>query len=84
MKLQLLLSKDMQETMPKTCKIILNFGEISVVFEEDKIVIEGLHCVVEDTQENIVKWLKPFDGVAVGNGIPQLEQFRIMHIKDDI
>ena len=41
----------------------------------------GDNAVVRGETEEIVKWLKPFDGVAVGVGSPQMEKFEIKHIK---
>jgi site-specific recombinase XerD len=34
-----------------------------------------------DKIENIQNWLRPFDGVIIGDGNPQLQNFSIMHIK---
>jgi len=39
--------------------------------------------ILEDTRENFIKWLKPFDGIWIGTGDPQHESFQIMHIKDE-
>lgn len=80
MKLHLLLTDDIAPTMPDTCKIIHDFGRLVVKFDDDTKK-EGLHCVVEDETENIKTWLKPFDGIVVGSGVPQFEKFSIQHIK---
>ncbi len=80
MQLHLLLTTDIAQTMPESCKVVHDFGTLTVIFA-DKTRKTGLHCVVEDTEENIIKWLKPFDGFIKGNGSPQLEQFTICHIK---
>ena len=79
MKLHLLLTDDIAATKPESCKIIMDFGQLDVVFDKD--LKSGLHCIVQDETKNIINWLKPFDGVVVGNGVPQSEQFQIMHIK---
>lgn len=78
MKLHLLLTNDIAQTKPDTCKVIMDFGQLLVKF--DKETRTGLHCVVEDTQENIINWLKPYDGFVKGSGIPQFEEFSIVHI----
>ena len=45
----------------------------------------GDNAVLEGKDEDFVKWLKPFDGFAVGvGGSPQFEQFEIAHIADDL
>lgn len=85
MQLHLLLTDDIKETMPNTCKITDDFGKLDIVFDNADgkgITIKtGLHCFVEDTTENIIKWLKPFDGFIKGNGYPMMETFEICHIK---
>ena len=44
--------------------------------------MEGDNAVIEGEQQDVIDWLKPFDGVAIGRGgSPQFEQFEIMHIK---
>lgn len=60
--------------------IVMDFGQLLVKFGDTESRT-GLHCVVEDTQENIVNWLKPFDDFVKGNGTPQTEQFTIVHKK---
>jgi hypothetical protein len=75
--------------MPDTIKVIHNFGEISVRFEalDPKDQPEywiGDNAVVEGEKDEVVKWLKPFDGVAIGCGSPQLERFTIRSIKKDM
>ena len=83
MKLHLLLTTDIALTKPKTCKIIMNFGWLVVRFG-DNTEKEGIHCVVEDETDNIVGWLKQYDGIVKGNGNPITEQFEIVHIKDNL
>ncbi len=80
MRLHLLLTSEISKTKPDTCKIIMDFGHLPVVFKDGNQVA-GLHCVVEDTEENICNWLRPFDGFVKGSGIPQFEQFTIAHIE---
>lgn len=81
MHLHLLLTPELSP-IPKTCKIVHDFGPLVVVFDGfDK---EGKHCVVEDTQENIITWLKPFDGFVKGNGNPMMESFTIVHVKEGL
>ncbi len=82
MKLHLLLTTDIAPFMPKSCQIIHDFGSLEVIFGDDMADIkEGKHCVVEDTEENINAWLKPFAGFVKGNGSPITEKFTIAHIK---
>ena len=76
--------------MPDTVKIIHNFGEIQVRFSslednDDKaMILNGDNAIVEGEQDEIIKWLKQFDGIPVGDGFPQGEQFTIMHIKEEL
>lgn len=84
MKLHLLLTPEIDKTKPETCKIIADFGFLQVIFKglsgKDDHIESGTHCFIEDTEENIVKWLKPFDGFVKGNGNPMMESFTIAHI----
>lgn len=73
---------------PESVNIIVDYGEILVVFPDEKGDIQhdmrGNNAVVECSQEDLIKWLKPFDGFALGNGVPQMEKFTIVHVKDDL
>lgn len=89
MKLDLLLTPELWKSMPETITVIENFGNIQVIFpainpKENPLVINGDSAIVEGETSEIVKWLKPIDGVAVGCGSPQLEKFRIMHIDENL
>jgi hypothetical protein len=89
MTLDLLLTPELWKTMPETITVVHNFGFIRVIFpandpKEEPLIINGDSAVVEGEQDEIVKWLKPFDGVAIGCGSPQLEKFTIMHIDENL
>jgi hypothetical protein len=89
MTLDLLLTPELWKSMPKTIVVVHNFGFVRVIFpandpKEEPMIMDGDSAVVEGETNEIVKWLKPFDGVAVGCGIPQLEKFEIMHIDENL
>lgn len=89
MTIDLLLTSEMRETMPETVKITFNFGHTMVRFpaldpKEEPFFMAGDSVVLEVDSDVFVKWLKPFDGVAIGCGVPQLENFTIHHIKDEL
>lgn len=92
MKQHLLVTDEMKATMPKELKVVFDAGRIGVVFHKkdsyDTKDIEfdmyGDNMILEGEQETFINWLKEFDGIAVGNGVPQLEQFEIMHIKEEL
>ena len=89
MKLPILLTSEVKATMPKTIKVLANFGHTQVRFpavkeNADPLILIGDNAVVEGSEEDIIKWLKPFDGVAIGGESPQLEQFTIMHIDKNL
>lgn len=88
MKQHILLTPEIKKAMPDTIKELHNFGRIEVIFPaiddtDESLILSGDNAIVEGEQEDIVNWLKPFDGVPVGDGFPQGEQFTMMHIKDD-
>lgn len=85
----LLLTPEIKSAMPDTIMELHNFGDIEVIFpainsEVADLIIHGDNAIIEGEQDEIVKWLKEFDGVPVGDGFPQGEKFTIMHIKDDV
>lgn len=87
MNLDILLTPELKKTIPDTIKVPFNYGEIIVIFPNDDGTnneMIGDNAVVSGEKQDIVNWLKPFDGIAVGCGTPQLEEFQIMHIKDDL
>jgi len=89
MRLDLLLTEEIKATMPDTIKIEENFGEIDVRFDavdpnEEGEILTGDSVIIEGDQAEVIKWLKPFGGVPIGCGVPQLEEFTICHIKDDL
>ena len=89
MKQHLLLTPEIKSAMPDTIKELHNFGRIDVIFpaidkDGEDMILSGENAIVEGEQEEIVKWLMPFDAVPVGDGFPQGEHFTIMHIKDEV
>jgi len=85
----LLLTPEIKAAMPDTITELHNFGYILVRFpslEEgnEPLILVGENAIVEGEKDEIIKWLKPFDAVPVGNGFPQGENFRMMHIKDGV
>ena len=86
----ILLTPEIRATLPQSVVITHNFGTIDVRFpaldpKEEPMILRGDNVVIEGEQDDIVNWLKPFDGVAVGTGgSPQFEHFTIMHIKDEL
>jgi len=86
----ILLTDEVKATMPETLKIPHNFGRISVRFpavnpKDEPLILHGDNAVVEGDTQEFIKWLKPFDGVAISEcGVPQLEQFVIMHIDENL
>jgi hypothetical protein len=87
--LNILLTEELKATMPETIKITHNFCNIDVIFDainpnDEPLILNGDNVVVEGSQEEIIKWFKPFDGVPIGSGSPRMENFTIMHIKDNL
>lgn len=90
MTLNLLLTPELWKDMPETITVVHNFGHIQVIFpplnpKEHPLMMGGDNAVVEGETNEIIKWLKPFDGIAVGvGGSPQFEQFEIRHIDENL
>jgi hypothetical protein len=90
MTVQLLLTDEIKATMPETINVLFNYGRIQVRFpalngnDKEALMMFGDNAVLEGDADEFVKWLKPFDGIAVGNGVPQMESFSIMHIDENL
>ena len=86
MKQHLLITKEMMATKPDSIKIIVSYPNVEVIFpaleagDKDEFMI-GDNAILDGNEKDFIDWLAPFDGVAVGNGVPQSEEFEIMHIK---
>ena len=88
MTVHILLTDEVKATMPETVKEVFNFGLIQVRFPalkegEPPLDLFGDNAVVEAETAEIIKWLKPSAGVAIGNGIQRTEKFTIMHIDEN-
>jgi len=75
-----LLVEDKIRPIPEDVKVLFDWDTVSII-TADKNGASGSHMMVEGTPESIKNWLRPFDGVWVGVGAPQLQQFEIKHIK---
>lgn len=83
MQVHLIITTDMLHTMKPSTKIIHDFGNLPVVFEDGDLIIAGKHAIVEDEKDNIVSWLKDFEFFALGNGSPMTEQFSLSSIDEE-
>lgn len=81
----LLLPPDVLAKKPETTKIIMEFGQLTVVFGNNiNNTRRGLHCIVADKRENIIDWLSQFDEIVLGSGTPQFESFTLTSIKEEL
>ena len=84
-KLHILLTPEVQSKKPDSAEIIMEWGQLKVVFGGNLNDTQtGIHCFIEDTKENFIKWLGKFDGVVIGNGVPMMESFTVMHINEKL
>lgn len=72
--LHLLLTPNIAATKPGTCKIVADGGGCGWCLERSL----WKDCVVEDTKENLIQWLKLFDEIPVGISNPSFNQFKIV------
>jgi len=88
--INILLTPEIRATMPNSVVVVMDYGRIDVRFpaldpKEEPMILSGDNVVIDGEEDDIIKWLKPFDDIAVGSGgSPQFEQFTIMHIKKDL
>lgn len=83
--LELLLTDDILRAKPSTTEIVSDYGRLMAIFGNNiNNTRTGKHCVVKDTEQNLINWLKPFDEVILGCGIPMLQSFTITKIKEHL
>ena len=82
MKLILLVSEAMKP-IPNEVKVIENWGDVSIFHNIPKMYSWGDHMLLEGERSDFERWLMPFDGVWIGKGIPQFQEFEVGHIKDE-
>lgn len=83
--LELLLTDDVLRAKPSTTEIIFDYGRLTAVFNNDiNNTRTGKHCVVKDTEQNLINWLKPFDEVIIGCGTPMFQSFTITKITEHL
>lgn len=78
MKIHLLAQFEMLP-VPKNIEVVQDFGQVSITTTGSE-VIGGSHMMVEGSERALKDWLRPFDGVWVGVGSPQMQEFEVMHI----
>jgi hypothetical protein len=82
MHLALLVERKM-EPVPADIKVVNSWGFVSVQTGEGLKgpFVAGDHMALEGEPEAFQKWLRPFDGVWVGQGSPIMQSFVVKHIK---
>ncbi len=76
-----MLVEEKQKPIPPEITVKENWGPLTVVTDANGRVY-GEHMMLEGSAADFVEWLKPFDGVWVGEGSPTAQNFVVMHIKD--
>ena len=76
----LLLVEAKMEPIPDTITVKHDWGEISIHTDDGSAL--GRHVLVEGTETDLKAWMAKFNGVWVGHGAAQFQQFSLMHTKD--
>lgn len=79
MKIHLLVAKEMMP-IPSDVVILEDWGFLSITTGDSRSV-SGNHMAVKGDVEAIKAWLKPFDGVWLGEGPPAAQEFNVVHVK---
>lgn len=66
--------------IPASIKTVTDWDRISIQTNTEG-VIRGSHMLLEGSEEDFQAWLRPFDGVWVGVGAAQLQEFKVMHVR---
>lgn len=80
---QVLLVEDRMFPIPSNIKVLQDWDTVSIhaEIEGKQGFVRGKHMMLSGEAEAFKTWLKPFDGVWVGQGTPQLQQFTVMHVE---
>jgi len=78
-----ILVEDKMMPVPEGIKVMFDWDTISIhaSVESKKGFVRGNHMMLEAQPDNFKDWLRPFDGVWVGKGAPQMQNFELSHIK---
>jgi hypothetical protein len=77
-----ILLEDRLKPMPQNIEVIFDAGPLEIVINNDiNNRITGDHVILEGSEQAFKTWLKPFDGVYLGIGAMQAQQFQIYHVK---
>lgn len=79
MRLHVLITPHMMLKKPNTTEIVMDWGQLEIIIENNySDSRRGLHCFVEDTENNLQKWTDECDEFIKGSGSPQFESFKIL------
>ena len=79
MRMHLLIEEKM-EPVPNNVSVVEVWDEGLFVVGPNII---GKHAMVEGDPEAIKDWLRPFDGVWFGKGLPMMQHFEVGHIPEE-
>lgn len=81
MQMHLLKTKQIPEP-PENINVLADWGSVTIRTSEGGADI-GEHIMIEAEEEAIRSWLGKANGVWVGQGHPMMQEFEIMHIRED-
>lgn len=79
MKIHLIVESKMLP-VPGGVTVLDDYGNLQVVVGEAESIVSGRHMSVEGEEKAIEEWLRPQDGIWLGVGHPQFQQFKVCHI----
>lgn len=82
----MLATDDMLNCVPHNVTVETIAEDVGLYVEGSDLpnYVYGTSVLVEGDEEGIRSWLAPFSPVWKGHGsIPQLEQFEVMHVRQD-
>lgn len=83
-KVNVVLSYEMLKSKPESVNIFQSYGHISIVCDSDiNMYSYGNGVCLEGSEDDIKKWLRPYEGIWVYKGNPMLEQFEVMNVKGE-
>jgi hypothetical protein len=81
--INLLLTEELEATLTSNIEITHCWDDnVTVVFPNKTLT--GKHVTLHGEKEYFIQWLKPFDSIPIGVGVPQFQKFEIVHIKDNL
>lgn len=79
MLLHILVTPNIIASKPENISVFQDYGHLQVIFEDEETgeieTERGYHQILDGEPKSFTDWLKDFEYVVIGNGVPMMESF---------